>query len=330
MYRKSQYDNEIYNVQIKNGKVVGCPELSKKMKCDASKLDFKIISYDFNIENNSFKNGIAKIAFNFAIEKGVDFEILRKGVEINKKNEDIEKISFKFPLIPFIALNPIDTYLELETNMEFYHNLILFSQENMLWCYVDLFNTFQYYVLLSEEWDNNIYISENYLQLLQKLDRKNPQFYIRRPKDILTYAMYFNVKPCMEINILKKRVEVAIQKESLKKNMSDVISDKLGMDYFQVDKFKEMERKEKSSSFYDLMGFYLESLLLYFDADDKLKDNTFRQVTKIIKEGYSEVVSYPLLINMLVKKRKINIYSYTMKKFKRMDAFLTKIDKIEV
>ena len=53
-------------------------------------------------------------------------------------------------------------------------------------------------------------------------------------------------------------------------------------------------------------------------------------VTKIIKEGYSEVVSYPLLINMLVKKRKINIYSYTMKKFKRMDAFLTKIDKIEV
>lgn len=45
---------------------------------------------------------------------------------------------------------------------------------------------------------------------------------------------------------------------------------------------------------------------------------------------YSEVVSYPLLINMLVKKRKINIYSYTMKKFKRMDAFLTKIDKIEV
>ena len=327
---KAQYDNEIYNVQIKNGKVVGCPELSKKMKCDASKLDFKIISYDFNIENNSFKNGIAKIAFNFAIEKGVDFEILRKGVEINKKNEDIEKISFKFPLIPFIALNPIDTYLELETNMEFYHNLILFSQENMLWCYVDLFNTFQYYVLLSEEWDNNIYISENYLQLLQKLDRKNPQFYIRRPKDILTYAMYFNVKPCMEINILKKRVEVAIQKESLKKNMSDVISDKIGMDYFQVDKFKEMERKEKSSSFYDLMGFYLESLLLYFDADDKLKDNTFRQVTKIIKEGYSEVVSYPLLINMLVKKRKINIYSYTMKKFKRMDAFLTKIDKIEV
>lgn len=60
---KAQYDNEIYNVQIKNGKVVGCPELSKKMKCDAFKLDFKIISYDFNIGNNSFKKRNCKNSF---------------------------------------------------------------------------------------------------------------------------------------------------------------------------------------------------------------------------------------------------------------------------
>ena len=47
------------------------------------------------------------------------------GIEINKKNEDVENISFRFPVIPFVALNPMDNYLELETNMEFYHNLIL-------------------------------------------------------------------------------------------------------------------------------------------------------------------------------------------------------------
>lgn len=87
------------------------------------------------------------------------------------------------------------------------------------------------------------------MQLLQKLDRKNPQFYIRRPKDILTYAMYFNVKPCMEINILKKRVEVAITKESLKKNMSDVISDKLGMDYFRLISSKKWKEKKKALVF---------------------------------------------------------------------------------
>lgn len=324
---KAKYDNKIYDVQIKNGKVVGCPELSKKMKCDASKLNFEIISYDFHIENNSFKNGITKIAFNFAIEKGIDFEILKKGIEINRKNDgEVTKIFFEYPIIPFVALNPIDDYLELETSMEFYHNLILFSQENMLWCYVDLFNTFQYYVLLSDEWNGNIHVLETYLQLLQKIDRTVPELYIRKPKDILTYAVYFNVEPCMELDVFKKRVKVAIQKESLKKNMSDVVSAKLGMDYFPIDRLKEMEQKEAKSYLINEIEVCLESLLLYFDENDKLKNNTFRQVTQV---GHSEVESYPLCIYMLAKEGKINICSYTMKKFKRMNSFLAEIDKIE-
>ena len=139
---KAKYKDEIYDVIIKSGKVVKCPKLSEKMKCDASKLDFEILEYDFKLENSSFKKGIGKIAFNFALDKGISFEILSKGVDVNKINEDVEDIAFNFLVIPFVALNPIDKYLELETSMELYHNLILFSQGNMLWCYVDLFNTF--------------------------------------------------------------------------------------------------------------------------------------------------------------------------------------------
>lgn len=191
---------------------------------------------------------------------------------------------------------------------------------------MDLFNTFQYYVLLSDEWNDDIHILENYLQLLQKFDRTIPELYIRKPKHILTYAMYFNVEPCMELDVFKKRVEVAIQKESLKKNMSDVVSAKLGMDYFQIDKLRGMEKNEANSYFLNSMGFHLESLLLYFDEDDKLKDSTFRQVTQI---GHSEVASYPLLIKLLAKEGKINVCSYTMKKFERMNSFLIGIDKIE-
>lgn len=63
----------------------------------------------------------------------------------------------------------------------------------MLWCYIDLFNTFQYYVLLSDSWDENISVHETYLQLLQKLDRSTPTLYIRKPKHILTYAMFYNI-----------------------------------------------------------------------------------------------------------------------------------------
>lgn len=96
----------------------------------------------------------------------------------------------------------MDTYIELNTDMELYHNLILFNQNNKLWCYVDLFNTFQHYVLLSDDWDESISVHESYLQLLQKIDRTVPELYIKRPKHILTYAKYYNVDPCMEIRYI--------------------------------------------------------------------------------------------------------------------------------
>ena len=324
---KAIYNGEIYDVKIKNGKVVSCPKLSKKMKCDASKLSFEILEYDFQIENSSFKSGISKIAFNFALEKGINFEVLSKGVEVKENDGEVEEILFKFPVIPFVALNPMDKYIELETQMELYHNLILFSQNNMLWCYVDLFNTFQYYVLLSDEWDGEEVVLETYLQLLQKIDRTIPELYIRKPKDILTYAMYFNVEPCMDLEMFRKRVEVAIQKESLKKNMSDILSAKLGSDYFNINKLKKMKKEDTRSYLKNEMCFYLKSLLLYFDEEDKLKDNTFRQVT-CVREG-NDVVSYPMCINMFIKKGLIDVRLYTYKKFERINAFLAGIDRIE-
>ncbi len=324
---KAIYENNIYDVIIKNGKVVACPEISKKLKCDIAKLKFEIIAYDFPIENISFKNGICKIAFNFALEKGIDISLLSKGVEVQKNGEKVKNVLFRFPVIPFVALNPIDEYIELKTKMELYHNLILFSQSNMLWCYVDLFNTFQYYVLLSDEWDTKESVLETYLQLLQKIDRTIPEIYIRKPKHILTYAMFFNIEPCLDVQEFKKRIEVAIQKESLKKNMSDVLSAKLGYDYFDIDKIKELKKEDARSYLKNEMGFHLNSLLLYFDEDDKLKDSTFRQVTCIGESN--NVVSYPLFIDKLAKDGTIDICQYTYRKFERINAFLAGIDKIK-
>lgn len=74
------------------------------------------------------------------------------------------------------------------------------------------------------------------------------------------------------------------------------------------------------------MGLSLKSLLLYFDEEDKLKDNTFRQVT-CVGDKY-EIVSYPLLINKLLKAGSIDIREYTYKKFERVNAFLAGIDRL--
>ncbi len=51
---RASHDGKPYEVSIKNGKVIACPELSKKLRCDVSKLDSEILAYDFPIENHLF------------------------------------------------------------------------------------------------------------------------------------------------------------------------------------------------------------------------------------------------------------------------------------
>lgn len=313
------YQDEVYNVQIKKGKIVGCPELCKKLKRNIKDIPLKIISYDFKVDNISFNNGIKKIAFNFAMDKGIDTNKINEGLEVIQEDGQIKDIKYNYAMIPFVPLNPMDEYIELHTELELYHNLILFSQGNNLWCYVDLFNTFQYYVLLSSKWDNKE-VLETYLQLIQKLDKTQKELYIRKPKHMLTYSMLYNVAPCYDIEEFKKQVNIAIKKESQKKEMSEVISAKLKSNYFRTDLLKEMESEEAKEYLQKDMAIHLKSLLLYFDKDDKLKDSTFRQVTLISEEN--EITSYPMLIELLLNEKKLNVKKYTFKKFERLNRFL--------
>ena len=69
---------------------------------------------------------------------------------------------------------------------------------------------------------------------------------------------------------------------------------------------------------------YIQSLLLYFDNDDRLNDSTFRKVT--ININGSQVESYPLLIEPLVRDRFHDVRAYTFAKFERLNAFLCAID----
>ena len=57
---KALYKGRVYDVIIKNGKVVACSELSKKIKGKLPTSEFKIVGYDFSIENRSFVNGMGK------------------------------------------------------------------------------------------------------------------------------------------------------------------------------------------------------------------------------------------------------------------------------
>lgn len=51
---------EIYDVIIKDNKVVSAPDFSKNKKCDVSEADWIILSSYFNLDNVSYKNGLKK------------------------------------------------------------------------------------------------------------------------------------------------------------------------------------------------------------------------------------------------------------------------------
>ena len=311
---KAIYNGKEYSVILKNGQVVACPELSKKLHCDISKLKFNIISYDFNVNNESFNEGTSKIAFNFALSKGIPFDYIKNGVYIEKENDKITNIKFQYQLIPFVPLNAIDDYIELESELLLYHNLILFSQGSNLWCYVDLFNTFQYYVLLTDKWPKGKEISEIYFQQIQKLDRTIPEINRWRPKYGLIYADKYKITPSSDKNIMQQRIASAIRKESLKKDMTEVISQKLKSNY--------MLNYIRDDFSFEVRKMYGLSLLLYFDENDKLIENRFRRVT-LGREDF-DMVSYPLLLTRLLQSNSINVRNYTFAKFERLNCFLCK------
>lgn len=313
---KVLYNNKIYNAFIKNGKVVGCPDLSRELKTDISKLPLQIVAYDFKLDNEIFHTGMAKIAFNYALDKGIDLDTLKHGLNIEKTANDIQKISFTYPMIPFYPLNPVDKYIELDTDFKLYHNMILFSQESTLWCYIDLFNTFQYYVLLSDNLPQGINVYDNYAQTLQKIDRTDPELDIYRPKDILIYAQQYGVEPCLDKEEFSRRIKNAIAKKSQKKALESIVSDKMAA--MPIDYSLQIAQDPGK-----LLPF-AHSMRLYFDDNDKLRTGNFRTITTDTN-GY--IASYPYAINTVLRQDQTPLRSYTMSKFNRLTNFLNQKTK---
>lgn len=134
------------------------------------------IDFPFNMNNHAFKKGLAKIAIGFASSYGIKRENMPLVLDINKNT-----IQDKILTIPFYPLGVIDKLIEVQKN-EFehypFHNIILFTIDydpkiskgkKVLICYIELFATFQWYVVLNEEYyGDSIY--ESYAQQILKKD----------------------------------------------------------------------------------------------------------------------------------------------------------------
>jgi len=144
--------------------------------------------------------------------------------------------------------------------------------------------------------------------------------YLRKPKHILAYADFYKIEPCLDVEKFKKRVAEAIRSESVKKNLSDVVSPKLqGFLSYSIQKYgKDRER----------LLLPLTCIYIYFDENDSLREKFFRTVT-IFNHKTRELTSYPELIKMYMEKGRIEVRKYTFKKFDRLNTMLLNLSSMD-
>ena len=307
------YNGKHYSANIKAGKVVSCPDLSRELRCDISKLPLQIISYDFDLKSSAFQTGIAKIAFNYAMAQNVDFKYLESGLVVDKSGNTVNSIKYNYNVIPFCPMNPVDVSTELDGGVtEPFHNMILFSQHNELWCYVDLFNTFQYYVLLSDKMpvDNKIYA--NYTQTLQKINHAAPVLDdLHDPKTVMIYAQQYGVEPCMDAKEFARRVNNAVARKSQKVSMEKIYSPR-------IERIPVMHYMSQMSQNPEYMYLFYNAMLLYFN-DDEFQEKNFRTQTPILGGG---VGIYPHEVFDLYSRNPKYLEEYTYAKFNKLNRFL--------
>ena len=159
--------------------------------------------------NDDFKNGMVKIAAEFALDCGIPRERLTSVLVINADGTSSID-STKAKVVPFIPTTLFDCIFEdyryaLEEGYPS-HTLKLFSTTyndgtTVLCCYIDLFSTFQYYVVLNEDYKGEE-ISKTYSQRLFPKPSERPDVSQCDPSDldIIIREYGIDMSPCTATN----------------------------------------------------------------------------------------------------------------------------------
>ena len=189
-----------YKALYKDKKIVKVTDLSGKYVGSKPKKGMRHLYFDFSMDSDAFKVGVGKIAFNYAIHSGI---------KINELECLFDSTSHKFIrciCIPFIPLTTFDELMEKENDIGLYHALRVFNCKNQLFAYIELFSTFQIYVLLSQKWNPNIDIDKSYAQYIEKKenDDKYEEFIPRDIKDAQSILNQYKLNEKEIIDNLKK------------------------------------------------------------------------------------------------------------------------------
>lgn len=217
-------NGNLYTATYKAGKVVKL-ENSDSEYVEYEEGKFKTLCYHFKLDNDAFKLGLSKIAFNYAIHCGLKACCLERVFDYSEK-----KLINKPVIIPFIPMTLFDTVMEMYPVERIFHAVRIFNFGNFLYAYIELFNTFQYYILLSEKYDSaecgNIDKSySNIIEMNKPLDNDllesvtpkdykdvdiiRSQYNIDMDKlleELKKYHNYDSLDSCKQVNMLFTRI----------------------------------------------------------------------------------------------------------------------------
>jgi hypothetical protein len=167
-----------------------------------------VVSYPFEMDNNAFKKGLAKIAIGYAYRIGIPREELPLVLSVGA--DGYSEIRTDIKIIPYLPLSALDSSLEsLKSKVGYFptHTLIIFtaaSDPSLLVCYIELFSTFQYYVILNDNY-KGIHLYEYHYQRLLKVDDyifEPGRRYHKERRDILAF-----------LKISENRIQEAFEKQ---------------------------------------------------------------------------------------------------------------------
>jgi len=304
-----------------------------------------IFSENISKFDEKFKLGLNKIATGFAIAKGIDRTQLPNTLDINKK-----KIIYTSNCVPYYPFSAIDNAIEsLRSIIERKyptHTLILFTDcsfgKNKLVCYIDLFSTFQYYVILNDDF-NGDNIQKTYYQTVLK--QVKPELNIRDTKmselSIVADSLGISLKELEDKDIETIYNILDVKDKQMTASYILNLEENVNQFYNSVSTYLLLLKSGNSNCLSDLDKEILESIPVFDKRDDFILLNELERIENgkfFYKQNYIDSdpnfeLSYYSTLSKMIEINNTNsdiMKSYGHFKFYLLTHFIQECNKINI
>lgn len=273
--------------------------------------------------NDQFKEGFVKMAVEYALYKGVERKQLDVALTINNDNG----ASVNYDTIPVFPFVPMDKYNIVFENNRFdlekhypSHTMMLFNEGRRLFCYIDLFSTFQYYVLLGENYMGKPICSCYYQPLFVQ---REPYKYNR--EDLEDMKIY-------DLHIVASELGITYKNKSLKKICDEIVevSSKTIVKRSYDDLTKALPNYTSVVSVYEEECFHDDDIEgVRQEIKDEIRENSkpdsYRQILSRIVDGKMQQFSYLTQCNSLAIEDIDMVREYTNMKFRQLEDYSNRL-----